>query len=100
MRGAWYIIKSYSHDELVDVIESLPALVRSTECHMPSDASTIELESLNELLVKTLDVLRQQQILDECYICSGRFEEYHMREIVSGGAWRTKCRGCSRSSVS
>jgi hypothetical protein len=68
MRGAWYIIESCSDDELDDVIESLPALVKGTEQRMPSDASKTELESLNELLVKTLDLLGRQQIPDESVI--------------------------------
>lgn len=68
MRGAWYIIGHYSGDELNDVIENLSDLVRGTERHMPPDASKIELESLNELLAKTLDMLRQQQTPDESII--------------------------------
>ncbi|KAG1800070.1 uncharacterized protein BJ212DRAFT_1488112 [Suillus subaureus] len=68
MRGAWYILESYPHHELDDVIESLPDLVKGTECYMPSDASRIELESLNEVLAKALVVLQQQQILDESII--------------------------------
>lgn len=68
MRGAWYIIEHYSGDELNDIIESLPDLVRGTERYMPSDASKIELESLNALLAKNLDMLQQQQIPDESII--------------------------------
>lgn len=61
MRGAWYIMDSCSHDELDDGIESLPALVKGTEWHMPPDASKIDLESLDEVLTKTLDILRRQE---------------------------------------
>ncbi|KAG1821826.1 uncharacterized protein BJ212DRAFT_924212 [Suillus subaureus] len=68
MRGAWYIIEHYSGDELNDIIESLPDLVRGTERYMPSDASKVELESLNALLAKNLDMLQQQQIPDESII--------------------------------
>ncbi|KAG1822039.1 uncharacterized protein BJ212DRAFT_939003 [Suillus subaureus] len=65
MRGAWYIIESCPFDELYDVVESLPALVRGTKRHMPSNVSKIELKSLKELLTKTLDVLRQQKKVDK-----------------------------------
>lgn len=68
MRSAWYIVEFCSYDELDDGIESLLALVRGTEWHMPSDASKMDLESLNGLLAKTLDALRQQQIPDESII--------------------------------
>lgn len=50
------------------MVLSLPALVRGTEWHMPSDASKIDLESLDESLAKTLDALREQPMPDESII--------------------------------
>lgn len=68
MRGAWYMINftdSCSRDDLYDVIEIFPALVRGTKYHMPPDASKIHLELLAELLAETLIMLQQQPTPDE-----------------------------------
>lgn len=78
MKCAWYNVESCFYDELDDDIESVPALIRSKEWYIPSDASKIDLESHNELSAKTLDVLRQQQIPDESVIST-------VASLVPGG---------------